>query len=227
MNRQSINMERKYTGFEVAVIGMAGRFPQAGNVAEFWSNLRSGRESIVFFSEEELMRLGYEKDLIRRPDFVRTRGSVLDGKEYFDAAFFEYLPAEAEILNPQTRLLHECVWEALEDAAYNPFSYTEPIALYLGASASHWDMFSLFGSVEEVDAFSANHLSSSVFCSTLISYRLNLQGPSCHLHTACSTSLVAIHQACQALLLNSCKIAVAGGMSFSVSPDMGISTKKV
>src|SRR4051812_49564796 len=104
---------------EIAIIGMAGRFPGARNVDEFWANLRNGRESITSFSDEELTALGVSRQLIDDPQYVKA-GSLLDGIELFDASFFGYTPREAELMDPQQRLFLECAWEALENAGLDP-----------------------------------------------------------------------------------------------------------
>ena len=106
-------------GLEVAVIGMAGRFPGSKDIHAFWENLKNGVESITFFSDEELEKAGIPPNLINNPNYIKASG-VLENAEYFDAFFFGYIPNEAEIMNPEMRLFHECAWEALEDAGYNP-----------------------------------------------------------------------------------------------------------
>ncbi|HLP48374.1 MAG TPA: amino acid adenylation domain-containing protein, partial [Candidatus Kapabacteria bacterium] len=117
------------THIEIAVIGMAGRFPGAKNIDEFWNNIKNGVESIRFFTREELKQLEVEADLITNPDYVPAKG-VLANKEYFDSFFFGYTPIEAEIMDPQVRIFHECTWEALENAGYNPFNYDGAVGLY-------------------------------------------------------------------------------------------------
>ncbi|NIM17899.1 MAG: hypothetical protein GTO45_38445, partial [Candidatus Aminicenantes bacterium] len=121
------------TGLEIAVIGMAGKFPGAKNLEEFWENLKSGIESISFFSSEELKGCGISEALLKNPNYVRAYG-VIEGREYFDASFFGYSPKEAETLDPLIRLFHECSWEALEDAGFDPMSYNGSIGIYAGAS---------------------------------------------------------------------------------------------
>ncbi|MDK2599329.1 beta-ketoacyl synthase N-terminal-like domain-containing protein [Bacillus stercoris] len=119
-------------GAEIAVIGMAGRFPGAKNVQEFWSNLKNAKETISFFTDEELREEGVNEELLNDPRFVKAKGIVED-VDLFDAGFFDYTPKEAAMMDPQFRIFHECVWTALEDAGYDPFTYKGQIGLYTGA----------------------------------------------------------------------------------------------
>src|SRR5215469_3706689 len=106
----------------LAIIGMAGRFPGAHDVATFWRNISGGVKSIRFFSDEELLAAGVDPELLAQPDFVKA-GSLLEEIDRFDAAFFGYTPREAELMDPQHRLFLECAWAALEDAAYAPETF--------------------------------------------------------------------------------------------------------
>ena len=134
-----------------AIVGMAGRFPGARNIAEFWENLKMGVETISFFSGDELVKNGMEPQWLENPDYVKARG-VLKDIEYFDAAFFNYSPAEARMMDPQLRILHECSWEALEDAGYDPESYPGTIGLYSGNSPSYqWVRLTYLNSKNIVD----------------------------------------------------------------------------
>ena len=132
------------TGLEIAVIGMAGRFPGATNIAELWENLKNGVESISFFTDRELANEGVDLRLLESPDFVKVRGGVIDNVDCFDAFFFGYTPEEAELLNPQVRIFLECAWEALENAGINPGYQENTIGLYAGAAHNFdWDMLTL------------------------------------------------------------------------------------
>jgi len=192
---------------EVAVIGMAGRFPGARNVEQFWENLKNGVESISHFSHEELDPvIGGNLKEREHPDYVRAKGIVED-MEYFDAAFFNYSPYEARLMDPQLRILHECAWEALEDAGYDPESYDGLIGLYAGNAETHyWRTLTYLNDMIDTGFLSSNY-------TTIVSYRLNLKGPSLVIKTACSTSLVAIHLACQGLMNRECHMALAGALS--------------
>ncbi len=202
------------TGSEIAVIGMAGRFPGAKNIDEFWENLKNGVESISFFSDAELKAARVEPDLIKNPDYIKAYG-ILEDIEYFDPVFFDYTSREAEIMDPQMRIFHECVWIALENAGYNPEFYKGLIGLYAGASHNlKWEALSILSGKREIlGQFAAETLDHKDFLSTRISYKFGLKGPSFSINTACSTSLVAIHLACQSLLNGECDIALAGGIT--------------
>ena len=119
------------TGLEIAVIGMVGRFPAAGNIEIFWDNLIHGVEAFAFFSEEELRASGFQPPLLNSPHLVKTPGGLMSEIEYFDAAFFDYTPMEAEQMAPQTRIFHECLWEVLEDAGYDPGGFNGLIGRHL------------------------------------------------------------------------------------------------
>ena len=203
-----------YSGLEIAIIGMSGRFPGAENIAQYWDILINGKETITFFSEEELRKSGVGPALLENENYVKAAG-CLDNIEYFDASFFGYSPKEAEFLNPQTRLFYECVYEALEDAGYVPGYYSGTIGLYAGASTNPaWDVLALFsGKSEEIGGMAAGTLATKDSLPTRIAYKLNLTGPALSVSTACSTSLVAVHVACRALLTKECDIALAGGVS--------------
>ncbi|MDQ1350461.1 MAG: hypothetical protein QG657_763 [Acidobacteriota bacterium] len=204
-------------GLEIAVIGMAGRFPGAQNVERFWENLKNGVESITFFSQEELLSAGVSSELLNSPNYVKCGGGMLDDKEYFDAAFFGYSPVEAELMDPQVRIFHECAWHALEHAGYDPFSYDKLIGLYAGASFNlTWEAVSLMsGRASILGGFATQLLLDRDYLCTRVSYNLDLKGPGIVVKTACSTSLVAVHIACQSILNGECDMALAGGVTIT------------
>jgi amino acid adenylation domain-containing protein len=211
----------------IAIVGLAGRFPGARNLDEFWQNLCHGVESISFFSEEDLLVSGIEPELLQNPRYVKAHG-ILDDVESFDAAFFGYSPKEAALMDPQQRLFLECAWEALEQAGVidrsgSSDTYQGPIGVYAGQSASSY----LFSNVlthptylSENGAFSTLISNEKDFLATRTSYKLGLEGPGMTIQTACSTSLVAVHMACQGLLRYECDMALAGGASIVV-PQKG------
>jgi len=215
-------VEAGRTGLEIAVIGMAGIFPGARNLPEFWENLKNGAESIHFFSDEELLEDGVEPAALENPNYIKARG-IIAGIEYFDASFFGYTPLEARIMDPQIRIFQQTAWHALEDAGYDPFSYNRRIGLYAGASPNYyWVGLTLFaGMGRNVSGFMAAQLADKDFMCTHTSYKLNLKGPSVSLQTACSTSLVAIHNAVQGLLHGECEMALAGGVSIAYPNKRG------
>ena len=199
------------TGSEIAVTGMAGRFPGAANITEFWENLKNGVESITIFSDEELEVQGIDPRLLKDPNYIKARGSLSD-IEYFDASFFGFTPTDAKVIDPQTRLFLECAWEALEDAGYDPGSYDGFIGLFAGASDNIiWKIETRLAMRDHPDNFFGSLINNKDFLSLLVSYKLNLKGPSFTMYTACSSSLTAIHLACQAILNGECDMALAGG----------------
>jgi acyl transferase domain-containing protein len=208
------------TGLEIAIIGMAGRFPGAGNIHEFWKNLIQGVESISFFSDEELTGEEIETSMLDNPNYVKAKG-VLEDIEYFDASFFGLSPREAEVMDPQLRIFLENSWQALEDAGYNPETYNGLIGLYAGNAVNyHWVARALFsGKMDQVGGYRVEMLNAH-FC-TRVSYHLNLTGPVFTVQSACSTSLVSIHLACMALLSSECDMALAGGVSVSIPSKSG------
>ncbi|MCA4899733.1 MAG: SDR family NAD(P)-dependent oxidoreductase, partial [Cytophagales bacterium] len=212
-----------YTGLEIAVIGLSGRFPKANNVQAFWSNLAEGRNCISQFSEEELLSAGESESTIKNPDYIRA-GSCLQDKDCFDAAFFGYRPDEAELMDPQIRIFHEVCWEALEDSGYASATANHKIGLFAsGSTRLNWSIYAAIKNSQEqlVDHLTMQQLSDVASLSSMISYRLNLVGPVVFLQTACSSSLAAIHQACNSLLLGECKLALAGGVTINNFSDQG------
>lgn len=208
-------------GNAVAIVGMAGRFPGARDLETFWNNLAQGVESIRFFTEEELRAAGVPSAVIHDPRYVPARG-VLDDAELFDAAFFGYPPRDAELIDPQQRLFLECAQEALEDAGYDPQRFDGMIGVYAGCSASAY-LFTLLSRPDLNPGGGFLNLALGTqgeFLPTRVSYKLNLRGPSVNVQTACSTSLVAVHQACRALLNRECDMVLAGGSSVT-SPRVG------
>ncbi len=207
----------------IAIVGVAGRFPGARDMDEFWQNLCHGVESVSFFTEEELLVSGVEPDLIHDPRYVKARG-ILDDVESFDAAFFGYSPKEAAMMDPQQRLFLECAWEVLEQAGCNPDIYEGLIGVYAGQSESSYLLSNLLPNrafLAETGTFSPLINNEKDHLATRTCYKLNLKGPGITIQTACSTSLVAVHMACQGLLRYECDMALAGGASIRVPQKMG------
>ncbi|BDA68763.1 beta-ketoacyl synthase [Calothrix sp. PCC 7716] len=208
---------------EIAIIGMAGRFPGANNIDTFWQNLRSGVESISFFTDEELIKAGVDSGLLNNPNYVKANG-ILEDIDLFDASFFGFSPREAEITDPQHRIFLECVWEALENAGYNSETYRGQIGLFAGVAASDYLLSNLYLNrdlMESGDSYQVLIGNDKDFLPTLVSYKLNLRGPSINVQTACSTSLVAVHLACQSLLNGESDIALAGGVTVGAQQKTG------
>ncbi len=200
---------------EIAVIGLAGRFPGAPTVEAFWENLKNGLESLDSISEADLEAAGIGPEIYRQPNYIRAKG-VLEGADAFDADFFAYSPRDAERMDPQIRLLHECAWEALETAGYPPEGFPGAIGAFFGAGDNlEWvRRVQALGDElgDNLDHFLLNYRD---YVATRISYKLNLKGPSVTLLSACSTSLVAIHLACRSLAGGECDLALAGGVSLT------------
>jgi acyl transferase domain-containing protein len=199
----------------VAVIGMAGRFPGAGSIDEFWENLVNGVDSIRFYKDEELIEAGVEPGALNHPDYVKAKGEV-GNVDMFDASFFGINPREAEVTDPQHRMLLECAWEAMEHAGYDSGKYDGPIGVYAGKSMDYYLLLNVYPYIKK--EISAGSLQAAIgndkdSLTTLISYRLNLTGPAITIQTSSSTSLVAICVACQSLLTYQCDIALAGGIT--------------
>lgn len=194
----------------IAVVGLAGRFPEARDVAAFWSNLRAGRESIRFFTDEELLAAGVPETLLKDPNYVKAK-AVLDDADKFDAGFFGYTPREAELMDPQQRLFLEIAWEAFEHAGYDPRRYGGAIGVYAGTNQDTYLLHNLqAGALAGVQPLELRLASDNGFLATRVSYKLNLKGPGLTVQTACSTSLVAVCQACQSLVTYQCDMALAG-----------------
>ncbi len=207
---------------DIAIIGIAGRFPGADNTEEFWGNLVEGIESIHFFSDEELVNSGIPEEQIRNPKYVKASGIINDA-EFFDAEFFNMSPVETEMTDPQQRLLLECSWEALENAGYNPFEYKNKIGLFAGTSMSTYLVNQLLplATSRSLDEYRLMLGNDKDFLTTRVSHKLNLRGPSLAIQTACSSSLVAVHVACQSLLNRECTISLAGGVSVEIPQNHG------
>ena len=207
----------------IAIVGMAGRFPGARNIEEFWRNLHDGVEAISFFTEEELRSSGVDPALLGDPRYVRAK-ATLEDTDLFDASFFGINHREAEIMDPQHRIFLECAWEALENAGYDADTYRGRIGVYAGLGLNSYLLSNLYSNRQFIQAISGNQSllgNDKDFLSTRVSYKLNLNGPSLSVQTACSTSLVAVHLACQSLLNGECGMALAGGITIIVPQKVG------
>ncbi|MFV0821631.1 KR domain-containing protein [Tatlockia micdadei] len=206
----------------IAVIGMAGRFPQAENINEFWQNLKEGRDCITRFTEEDLQKEGISKDTIANPRYIKARG-ILNGIDCFDANFFGLTPAEAALMDPQQRIFLELCWEALEISGYSSLK-ERSVGVYAGMSDSTYLHHHILNSEEATKTNSPYQISiatSNHFLATKVSYLLNLTGPSVVVNSACSTSLVAVIEACKSLLSYECDLALAGGIAIRVPQKSG------
>lgn len=200
-----------FDGTEIAIIGMAGRYPRSRNLDEFWNHLRDGDELISFFTDEEVLARGVDPEVLASGQFVKA-AVVLEDMDLFDASFFGFTRREAELLDPQHRLFLETAWEALENAGYSSDVYDGLISVYAGAGINSYFLVNLFNNPEfgPLEQLSLLLASDKDYMMTRASYKLNLRGPSVMVQSACSTSLMAIHLACQGLLAEECDIALAG-----------------
>ncbi len=219
---------------DVAIIGMSCRFPGANNLHEFWSNLCHGVESIRFFSDQEIIDSGVDPELVKNPNYVKA-SPILDDIENFDANFWGYSPKEAQLLDPQQRLFMECAWESLEDAGYDPLNYQGEIGLYGGAATNTYLLNNIYPHRHQIDpqddlqvinlssmgGFQVSTANDKDYLTTRTSYKLNLRGFSVNVQTACSTSLVTVHLACQSLINGESDMALAGGVSVHSPQKMG------
>ena len=213
----------------IAVIGMAGRFPGADSVTEFWENLCRGEESVVTLSEEELTAAGVSAKTLADPAYVR-RAAPLNGIDEFDAEYFGMNPYTARMMDPQQRLFLQTAWHALEDSGYDPIEYEGAIGVFASSTASgylfdnlmsHRDSKKLVGEGITVEMFNLILLNDKDYLATRTSHELNLRGPSISVQTACSSSLVAVHLACQSLLARECEMALAGASAIRVPHRVG------
>ncbi|MEP6803550.1 MAG: type I polyketide synthase, partial [Flavobacterium sp.] len=214
MNRESIKRD-------IAIIGISCKFSKSENPNEFWENLKEGNQMIEFYSDEELAKLGIDKSTIDNPAYIK-RKSTIQNSDTFDYPFFSYTKDEANLMDPQIRILHQEVWTALEDAGYNASTYKDKIGMYMTAEDNfNWIAHSFTSDNKNVDPFYLSFINNKNFISSLISYNLNLKGPSVAIDTACSSSLMTVHLASKSLLLRECSIAIAGGINFNTKVNKG------
>jgi phthiocerol/phenolphthiocerol synthesis type-I polyketide synthase E len=185
----------------IAIVGLAGRFPGAGTVDEFWQNLLEGVESISFFDDDQLRAAGVPEKSLRDPNYVKA-APVLEDIELFDAGFFGMGARDAQVMDPQFRVFLEVCATALQHAGIAPSSFGGRIGMYAGSKENYYLEENVYRSASALRA--AGMLLTSVsnhtdYLSTTVAYRLGLTGPAISMVTACSTSLVAMHTAIRAL----------------------------
>ena len=211
-----------YPDHAIALVGMAGRFPGAASVRELWENMLAGREGVQSFREDQLDP-AVPAEVRRDPAYVPVRG-VMPDYDRFDASFFGVSPMEAQVMDPQQRVLLELAYAALEDSGHRPGDLQRRVGVFVGANWNRYRSHCLDTRPDVVESF--GHFATSLanehdFLATRISHKLDLRGPSATVSTACSTSLVAIVQAARALLNGSCDLALAGGASITVPTVAG------
>ncbi|MEQ1503707.1 MAG: amino acid adenylation domain-containing protein, partial [Myxococcota bacterium] len=206
----------------LAIVGMAGRFPGAADPDALWAMLTDGIEGLTRFTDDALREAGVDDATLADPTYVKAKGT-LGGVDQFDAGFFGYSPREAAVIDPQQRLFLECAWEAVERAGYDPSRYPGRIGVFGGVSMNTYLLLNLMPHLELVaslDTLQASLGNDKDLVTSRVSYKLGLTGPSVTVQSASSTSLVAVHVACEALLAGSCDMALAGGASIHV-PEVG------
>jgi len=208
----------------IAIIGMAGRFPGARDIDQFWRNLAGGVESIARPTDAQLLAAGVGAEDLRNPAYVKA-AAILDDIDLFDAAFFGFSSKDAAIMDPQHRLFLECAWHALEHAGWASEQFDGRIAVYAGSGMNSYLIHNLLANrklVNEAGFFVLKQTGNDKdVLATRVSYQLNLTGPSLAVQTACSTSLVAVHLATQSLLSGECDMALAGGVTIEIPHGRG------
>jgi phthiocerol/phenolphthiocerol synthesis type-I polyketide synthase E len=208
---------------------MAGRFPGADSLAQYWRNLREGVESIVDLSEDDLLNAGVTEKALANRSYVRRAG-LLPGIEEFDAGFFGFTPQAARMMDPQHRLFLQTAWHALENAGCYPGGIEATVGVFGTSSASgyllhnlmsHYDPNMVIGQGASFDMVNLSLQNDKDHLATRVAHQLNLRGPALSVQTACSSSLVAVHLACQSILNGECEMALAGGSSIRVPHQVG------
>ncbi|WP_197094114.1 type I polyketide synthase [Nonomuraea sp. SBT364] len=205
---------------DIAIIGMAGRFPGATDIGTFWRNISTGVESFTRFSDEDLISAGVDPATFQQPNYVRSR-PILDDIRGFDAGFFGYNPREATLADPQQRIFLECVWEALETAGYAAPEGRGSVGVFAGMNISGYLLTRLRAFEMGIDTSALMIGNDKDSLATNVSFRLDLNGPSLAVQTFCSTSLVAVHLASESLRRGECDMAVAGGVSVRIPDRIG------
>ena len=216
--------DQQWIGTEIAIVGAAGRFPGARSLTEYWELLREGRESIRPLTDAELTVAGVPDEVRTHPNYVKA-AAVLDDIGWWDAKFWGFTPKDAAIMDPQHRLFLECAYEALEHAGIAPDQAPGRVGVYAGVGMGSWFQRTLLNNralMEDVGLFLVRHTGNDKdFLATRVSYELDLRGPSLNVQTACSTSLVAMHLAAQALLSGEADVALAGGVTLELPNTAG------
>ncbi|MEZ4736216.1 MAG: type I polyketide synthase [Caldilineaceae bacterium] len=208
---------------EIAIIGMACRFPGANNLDEFWANLKNGVEARTEFSDEALLAAGVAAATLRDPNYVKS-AYLLENVEQFDAGFFGFSPRQALLTDPQQRIFLECAWESLENAGVDVIHTDKIIGVYAGAAMNRY-LLAYRDTLTDMDP-SANHLQRLLgndkdYLATQTAYQLNLRGPAINAQTACSTGLVLVQLASQGLLNYECDLALVGSTTLYVPQNVG------
>ena len=212
---------------EIAIVGVAGRFPGAADVEALWRNVLAGAEAIGPLADADMLADGVDAESLALPEYVK-RGTVLEGIELFDADFFAMNAREAQMTDPQHRLFLETAWEALERAGRagdgQDLGSGGRVGVFAGTSQSGYYLHHVLshpGLIAELGGLTALLGADKDFLATRVAYKLDLTGPAFAVQTACSTSLVAVHLACRSLLDGECDLALAGGSTVQVPHRTG------
>lgn len=210
------------TDKDIAVIGMAGRFPGADTIQDFWYHLRSAKETTRFFADNELDP-SISNDLKNDPNYVKARG-IINKADEFDAFFFGINAKLAELMDPQHRVFMEIAWEALESAGYMPHKYNGSIGVFAGCRNNMYYYTNVLSNtelIEKVGSFQVMIANEKDYLATRTAHSLDLKGPAITVQSACSTSLLAIAQAVQSIRLGQCEMALAGGAAIALPVNSG------
>lgn len=212
-------MNAKISKKDIAVIGISGAFPKSENIEELWRHLLNSEELIHFYSEEELKAKGIDPKEQKNRVYAE---SYMSSANKFDHSFFGFNSEEAYFMDPQIRKFFEHTWSAMEDAGYDITTLNERIGVFAAASDNlNWRAYTNLVQSKNINPFYLQQISNKNYVNTLLSYKLNLKGPSYTINTACSSSLVAVHVACRNLLLRECSVAIAGGVRITTTKDIG------
>ena len=219
---------------DIAIVGIGLRFPGASNPEEFWRVLSEGRETITFFTAEQALAAGVDPELVRNPNHVRA-APLLDAPEAFDAEFFRYTAKEARMIDPQQRIFLEVCWEAFEDAGYDPLTFPGKVGLFAASGMNAYLPNNLWANdkflqeenggrmltVDSMNGFNVMITNDKDYLPMRVSYKLNLRGPSVNVQSACSSTLLTLHEACKSLRAGDCEMALAGGVSIKLPQHAG------
>ncbi|MBT2575227.1 amino acid adenylation domain-containing protein [Bacillus sp. ISL-51] len=220
--RETYDAMPPYFEDSVAIVGMSCQFPGAKNHHEFWKQLKEGKESVRFFSAEELRKAGVPEDLIGNPDYVPAL-STIEGKDLFDPGFFHISPKDAEFMDPQLRLLLLHSWKAVEDAGYVAKDIPNT-SVYMSASNNSYRSLLPEKTTEghdSPDGYVSWVLAQSGTIPTMVSHKLGLKGPSYFVHSNCSSSLVGLYSAYKSITGGESEYALVGGATLHASTSIG------
>jgi polyketide synthase PksN len=210
---------------DIAIIGASGRYPQARNIWQYWENLREGRDCITEIPEGRWNHQGYfDPEKGKRGKTYTKWGGFLDGVDEFDPLFFNLSPRDAELIDPQERIFLQNVYETLEDAGYTReslkqyrcFGLEGSVGVFVGVM---YEEYQFLGVQEQMLGRPRAIVGSPSSIANRVSYFFNWHGPSLAVDSMCSSSLTALHLACQSLMHGECELAIAGGVNVSIHPN--------